>query len=142
MSIHLIKLVVGISDLHGFAEVQARDVVEYNGQPANRIWTRHKPKREEELIERGSVYRVIKNRIQCRQRILGFEYVQHPVKGKMCVIMVAPEIIRTVPTPKRPFQGWRYLKPEDAPADLGPFHANEERPPPEMEEDLAALGLL
>ena len=29
-----------------------------------------------------------------------------------------PEVVRTAPQPRRAFQGWRYLRPEDAPRDL------------------------
>ena len=36
-----------------------------------------------------------------------------------CEITLDPEVIRTVPTPRRAFQGWRYLPLADAPADLG-----------------------
>ena len=32
--------------------------------------------------------------------------------------MFDPELVPVEPTPKRAFQGWRYLKPEDAPIDL------------------------
>jgi len=142
MSIHMIKLVVGCEDLEHFAQIQRRDVLPYEGAMANPVWTRHRPKRADELLEHGSIYRVIKNRIQCRQKIVGFEETDHPVKGKMCLIMVEPEIIKTVSTPKRPFQGWRYLKPADAPADVGAFNLDEEEPPAEMVEDLKAAGLL
>lgn len=42
---------------------------------------------------------------------------------------MSPEVIRTSPSPKRPFQGWRYLKPEDAPRDLsGPGEGGEGLP--------------
>lgn len=142
MSIHLIKLVVGVDSLHDFSEIHQKNLVDYQGGKAGRVWTRHRPRREDELLEGGSIYRVIKNRIQCRQRIIGFEEIQHEEKGKMCLIMVAPEIIRTVPRAKRPFQGWRYLESAAAPDDLGTFHANEDRPPAEMEEDLTKAGLL
>ena len=36
----------------------------------------------------------------------------------MCRIHLDPELVRTKPRKKRPFQGWRYLEPGDAPADL------------------------
>ena len=72
MSIHLIKLVVGIGELEDFAVHQREDVVEYEGGLANTVWTRHRPKRSDELLDGGSIYRVMKNRIRCRQRIIGF----------------------------------------------------------------------
>lgn len=143
MSVHLIKLVVGLPDLESFAAHRARTVVDYEGRPANTIWTRHRPKRSEELLDGGSAYRVIKNRIVCHQRIIGFEKAQDPVKGTMCLILVEPEIIQTVAEPKRPFQGWRYLKPSDVPKDIGVFDgAGDDMPPEEMAEALRDAGLL
>jgi len=41
----------------------------------------------------------------------------------------APQIIPVDPTPKRPFQGWRYLKPAEAPADLDPGKGADDIPP-------------
>lgn len=138
----MIKLVVGVDDLDQFAALQRRDLVPYEGAMANTVWTRHRPKRSDELIDAGSIYRVIKNRIQCRQKIIGFEEAEDPIKGKMCVIMCEPMIIKTVSTPKRPFQGWRYLKPSDIPKDIGEYDSAEDAPPEEMAEELIAAGLL
>jgi hypothetical protein len=142
MSIHIIKLVVGIDDLPEFAEYQKSSVVDYHGQPATAVWTRHKPKREGELLDGGSLYRVIKNRILVRQRILGFESAEHPIKGTMCLVMVSAEMIRTMPLARRPFQGWRYLEGAAAPPDIGPYIEGEEEPPVDMRQDLGAAGLL
>ena len=142
MGIHLIKLVVGLDNLDDFAEWQRKTRMEYEGRQANAIWTRHRPKRADELLNGGSAYRVMKNRILCRQRIIGFEEGHDPVKGKMCLIMVEPEIIQTLSKPKRPFQGWRYLKLEQAPRDKGVFLPGSDRPDPEMERELRSAGLL
>ena len=51
-----------------------------------------------------------------------------------------PALVRTRPVPKRPFQGWRYLKPEDAPADLS--GSADGTLPVELESELSELGLL
>lgn len=142
MTVHLIKLVVGVSDLAHFAELQERYTVDYNGGRAVPVRTRHKPRREDELLQGGSLYRVIKNRIQCRQRIVGLEVVEDEQGGRFCQIMVDPEIILTSPVAKRAFQGWRYLEVSAAPSDRGPLHANEDLPPAEMEEELRKLGLI
>lgn len=138
----MVKLVVGATDLDHFADWQRSSLVPYEGAMANMVWTRHRPKRSDELLDGGSIYRVVKNRIVCRQRIIGFEEAIDPIKGKMCLIMTEPVIIKTVSTPKRPFQGWRYLQPADAPQDIGEYNPNEEAPPEEMAEELAAAGLL
>ncbi|MCV6602827.1 MAG: DUF1489 domain-containing protein, partial [Cohaesibacter sp.] len=43
--------------------------------------------------------------------------------------------------PRRAFQGWRYLKIEDAPADLGALEGTGDLPPA-FRQELADLGLL
>lgn len=145
MTIHMIKLVVGVDDLDHFLEIQKNCVEDYNGTPANAVRTRFKPKRADEILETGgSIYRVIKNRIQCRQKILGFEMMETKDKGTQCLIMVDHPIIQTISKPKRPFQGWRYLEPAAAPRDRGVYLGDGEREeiPLEMEEELKEAGLL
>ena len=60
-------------------------------------------------------------------------------------LLVAPALIATVWRPWRPFQGWRYLLPGDAPPDRDAVA--EEEPegapmPARMAAELRALGLL
>ena len=143
MTIHLIKLVVGAEDMPHFLEIQRRYEIPYDGSRAIPVRTRFKPKRDTEVLTGGSLYRVIKNRIQCRQEILGFEEIEDKDKGTQCLIMVSPVIIKTVSTPFRPFQGWRYLDPAKAPADRGEYKgAENDDIPPEMEAELKNLGLI
>jgi len=49
--------------------------------------------------------------------------------------------VPVVPTQRGPFQGWRYLKPDEAPADLE-RGADGELPPDEMLKELRSLGLI
>jgi len=107
----MIKLVVGCDTVD--------DLLEWRkGQPGPWILrTRQTPKRAEELIDGGSIYRVFKGQILCRQRILAVETVGEGQAAR-CEITLDPEIVYTAPAPRRPFQGWRYLKAEEAPADL------------------------
>ena len=145
MNIHMIKLVVGVESLDEYARIIQGHLVDYEGQMVNPVWTRHKPKHAEELVRDGaSIYRVIKNRIQCRQKILGFEMVESSDKGTQCLIMVEPQIIQTISTPKRPFQGWRYFEPAAVPRDRGVYLGGGQREeiPAELEEELQAAGLL
>jgi len=144
MALHLIKLVVGVEDLDHFLEIQRNSIVDYDGQPANTVWTRFKPKRAAEVLDGGSIYRVIKNKIQCRQRVLGFEKVETKEKGTQCLIMVEPHIIQTISTPKRPFQGWRYFELAAVPRDRGLYLGDGQRDevPRDMEDDLRDAGLL
>ena len=140
----MIKLVVGVEDLDHLLEIQAQSHVEYEGKQAFGVRTRFRPKRFEELMAGGSLYRVIKNRIQCRQRILGFETIETAEKGSQCLIMVDSSIIQTIYKPKRPFQGWRYLEPSAVPKDRGVYLGNGERTeiPVDMEDELREAGLL
>ena len=46
-----------------------------------------------------------------------------------------------VPTQRGPFQGWRYLAPDAAPADLE-TGADGELPPDKMLKELRSLGLI
>ena len=139
----MIKLVVGVEDLEHFFQVQDQKV-DYNGAPANAVKTRYKPKREAEVLDGGSLYRVIKNKICCRQKIIGFDTYESEEKGTQTLIMVEPTIIQTISTPKRPFQGWRYLEPAAAPRDRGVYLGDGQREeiPMDMEDELREAGLL
>jgi hypothetical protein len=46
--------------------------------------------------------------------------------------------VRTAPQPRRAFQGWRYLDPKDAPADLA--KRSKSSLPEELQRQLIALG--
>lgn len=143
MGIHIIKLVVECDTLEEYAERCREEIVDYHGQPAIVCWTRFMPKRADEILQSGgSIYRVIKNRIVCRMKILGFEMAEVEGKGTMCMIMMSPRIIQTMSKPRRPFQGWRYLEPAKAPGDKGVFTAAEEEIPADIEDGLREAGLL
>jgi len=145
MAVHIIKLVVGVDDLEDFYQFQQAYAFDYHGTPANACNTRYKPKQADEILTTGgSLYRVIKNRIVCRQKILGFEAIEAPDKGSQCAIITEFPFVQTYVKPKRPFQGWRYLKPSDTPKDRGIYLGGGEREeiPPEMEEELKEAGLL
>lgn len=145
MTLNMIKLIVGCDTLDKYAAWQEQEVVDYYGQPAVPCWTRFMPKRSDEILKsEGSLYRVMKSRIVCRSKILGFEMVETKSHGKRCMIMQDPEIILTVNKPHRPFQGWRYFEGPKAPADRGVSVMGEsnEEPPEELGDDLKAAGLL
>jgi hypothetical protein len=124
MALHLIKLVVGVETADQL-ESYGRRLVAQDG-----VWTvrtRNTPVRAEELVAAGSLYRVIKGVIVCRQRILSIETVGEGRESR-CAIAVEPTLIPVTPTPKRPFQGWRYLKGEEAPGDLDAGGAADDVP--------------
>jgi hypothetical protein len=145
MTVHLIKLGVGVHDLHHFAERQKQSYVPYNETLAFPVWTRRAPTRAEELIKGGSLYWVIKNKILARQTILGVEKIVDEENGSHCLIMLDIEIMRVRPFARKPFQGWRYLKGSDVPVDFGVYMLEsdeQEDVDPEMEKELFDLGLI
>jgi hypothetical protein len=135
MPLHLIKLCVGCDTVAELAEWHA---AERAGQP----WilrTRQTPKRAAELVEGGSVFRVFKGQVLCRQRILAVDTVGEG-PAKRCEITLDPQIMLVAPLPRRPFQGWRYFEDKDAPQDLG-RHGEAASAPQELVGKLRELGL-
>ena len=118
--LHLIKLCVGVDSVEELeawrAERRARGLGRPDGLNYHR--TRMTPKRAAEIAGQGSLYWVIGGEIRGRQKIAGFEAAVREDGAPCCLILMEPGVIRTLPQPRQPFQGWRYLKPEDAPADL------------------------
>ena len=109
----MIKLCVGASSVEDLIEWQRTR--EPNGPWIMR--TRMTPKRADELTAGGSLFRVFKGVILCRQAILEVNTVGQGVTAR-CEVTLDPNPVRVTPTPRRAFQGWRYLEPKDAPADL------------------------
>ena len=99
------------------------------------------PRREAEILPGGSLYWVIKGMVLCRQPIASLEAVTGSDGIERCRIVFKPKIILVRPTPRRAFQGWRYLAAEDCPPDL-PKREASAAIPPQMRKDLAELGLL
>ena len=130
MGLHLIKLCVGVSEVD-WLERRAQ-----SGQPLI-VHTRMTPKRAAEIEDGGSLYWVIKGVVACRQPILDIRTLGEG-KTSRCEITLEPRVIRTAPLGRRPFQGWRYLEPKDAPADLTTADAGDM--PPELVEQLRELG--
>ena len=100
------------------------------------------PRRREKLLDGGSIYWVIKGRILARQRLLGIEAVVDKVGRADNHLILGKKLVRTVPRAHRPFQGWRYLAPEDAPMDLDAVGGGLSDIPAEMAAELHELGLL
>ena len=51
------------------------------------------------------------------------------------------DLIKVIPTPMRPFQGWRYYMEEDIPPDLNINDDGSEEIPDEVNSELIKLGL-
>lgn len=137
--LHMIKLSVGSESIETQAAWQA-ELLAKTGRlrHVTRMW----PRREAELLEGGSIFWVIKGVVQSCQRIEALEEVIGDDGIRRCAIVLAPQLYHTHPQPRRPFQGWRYLKPEDAPEFARPYTEGEETLPPALQAELAALGIL
>jgi hypothetical protein len=112
MPLNLIKLCVGsdtVEDLLAWRREQSGPWI---------LRTRQTPKRAAELVAGGSIYRVFKGLVLCRQGILDVATVGEGQAAR-CEITLDPQVVLTAPQPRRPFQGWRYLEAKDAPEDLG-----------------------
>lgn len=138
--INLIKLCVGVDSVEQLAAFRAaRAAADPGYQPMHvtRMW----PKRADELLNGGSLYWVIKGAVQVRQRVIRLQEVIGADGIRRCGIVMDPELIRTTSALRRPFQGWRYLKPEDAPADLPQGREDDTPLPDELADALNILGL-
>ncbi len=100
--------------------------------------TRQTPRRAEELLDGGSLYRVYRGQILSRQRMLSLATVGAGPASR-CEVTLSEEVVRTLPTPRRAFQGWRYLSPSDAPPDLETA-GGAPGAPPELVRRLRELG--
>ncbi|MBX7199174.1 MAG: DUF1489 domain-containing protein [Rhodospirillaceae bacterium] len=142
MTVNLIKLCVGIEDIEHLEQVQKKRRNK-DGNCYHR--TRMTPTRGKEIVGQGSMYWVIKGFIQVRQEIVGLSKGKREDGRPACVIELDPKLIPVQITAHRPFQGWRYLKPEAAPPDLkgkGRKAVIDPTMPKEMRLELAKLGLL
>jgi hypothetical protein len=139
--LHLQKLSVGTEGVEDLADWQAtRRAQTDDGLPRHvtRMW----PKREAEVLDGGSIYWVIKGLVLCRQKVLRLDQYTGSDGILRCAIVLDPVLVRVAATPRRPFQGWRYLAPGDAPPDLSAGKAGEEPLPPALSSALAEIGVL
>ncbi len=130
MPLHMIKLGVGVPDVE-WLERRAQ-----GGQPLV-VHTRMTPKRAAEIEDGGSLFWVVKGTIVCRQPVLNIATLGEG-KASRCEITLEPVVVRTAPLGRRPFQGWRYFEPKDAPVDLSAVDAGEA--PEDLVRQLRELG--
>ncbi|MDP6688144.1 MAG: DUF1489 domain-containing protein [Alphaproteobacteria bacterium] len=152
MTVHILKLCVGIDSIEQLAQFQEARRAQYEaaGLPAEHVHrTRHRPRRAAEVLDGGSLYWIIKGFIRARQAIIRLDELYDDERGKRCGLVLGPDLVRTELRARRPHQGWRYLVAKDAPPDLpahmqaGEWDADgHDGPPPEMAAELRALGLL
>jgi hypothetical protein len=143
--IHMIKLCVGVAtleELEGYREERAHWWGADYGEDVHVHRTRTRPKRAAEMEGVSSIYWVISGVIRCRQPILRLAEAIDEQGIPCCDIIMSPDLVRTMPRPKGPFQGWRYLDPRDAPADVDEVGGFAEEGSLELAEELARLGLI
>ncbi|KQT48736.1 lysophospholipase [Aureimonas sp. Leaf454] len=143
MPLHMIKLCVGaesIEDLQFWVRERLEQAAREGRPQEQHHPTRMIPKRIDEILEGGSLYWVIKGRVQVRQPILDLRPFVDGQGIKRCHIVLEPRFVPTDPQPRRAFQGWRYLVPEEAPTDLDAEVGSQL--PAAIRNELAELGLL
>ena len=135
--IHLIKLAVGVRDIPHLAAIQAERAV---ALPPLRHRTRHRPKLADEVCDGGSIYWVINRVVSVRQRVTAI-IEDHWEDGARCAgLVLDAALVPVAPRPMKPFQGWRYLKPAEAPPDQAAAEAADL--PPALRLALVRLALL
>ncbi|MFV0302860.1 MAG: DUF1489 family protein [Paracoccus sp. (in: a-proteobacteria)] len=137
-SLNLMKLCVGAESPDDLAQWQAMRFGTGTACHVTRMW----PKREAELLDGGSLYWVFKGMMSARQRLIGLEERIGEDGIRRCALMLDPELIRVAAVPRRPFQGWRYLKGAEAPIDLPRGGTGDSPLPPEIAARLAEMGLI
>jgi hypothetical protein len=146
MTIHIVKLCVGAESIQDLVDWQKSRLAmdrQAGRKPRLVHTTFQSPKRQDEVLDGGSLYWVIKGLIQVRQRIIGFD-TGTKMDGKPCCLLVLdPVLVSLRPVPRRPFQGWRYLPADDVPPDLKSDGSDQiAEMPANVRKELAALGLL
>lgn len=147
MPLNLVKLCVGCHTAEDLAAWQKERLAQMKaaGERNARLFHRtfQRPKREVEILEGGSIYWVMKGVITVRQPIVGFDEGTKNDGRPCCLILLDRKLTPVRPTPRRAFQGWRYLTADDAPPDLDGRTAEVMgEMPAHMRRALAELGLL
>lgn len=135
--LHLIKLCVGAAGVEDLLAWQHARFGTGTAEHVTRMW----PKRAEELLAGGSLYWVFKGAVLARQRLVGLEERRGADGILRCALKLSPDVVRTEAQPRRPFQGWRYLKPADAPRDLPQGREHADPLPRELLDAMSQIGL-
>ncbi|SIS84519.1 DUF1489 family protein [Phaeovulum vinaykumarii] len=135
--LNLLKLCVGAAGPEDLLAWQSAHFRARAPEHVTRMW----PKRGAELLDGGSLYWVFKGMVLARQRLLGLDERRGADGVLRCALVLDPEIVRTRPMPRRPFQGWRYLAAADAPEDLPAGREAEPELPDSLAAELAQMGL-
>ena len=144
MPLHLLKLCVGcdsITDLQEWIEENRAHHRRLGRAYEQTHTTRMVPKRMDELVDGGSLYWVVKGQLACRQALVAVRPFTDGEGIGRCHLVLEPTVIPVEPRPYRPFQGWRYLDPKDAPRDLRRGRTPADDAPPQLLAALAEIGV-
>jgi hypothetical protein len=145
MTVHLIKLCVGVDTVAELAEWQAERLIRL-AREKKKVEHCHRtlqmPRRRDEVLDGGSLYWVIKGFVLVRQRVLDLRPDVKNDGTACCGIVLDTELVATRAHPRRAFQGWRYLDPADTPEDAKGFAESADDMPRAMREDLRELRLI
>lgn len=140
MTVNLVKMCVGVDEIDQLRHWQAKRLKSAADKKLRHV-TRNRPKREDELLDGGSIYWVIKGQIRVRQRVIGLEDRVKEDGKPACGLVLDPDLVATELKAMRPMQGWRYLETKDAPRDLRKGDELGDMPP-KLIAELRALGIL
>jgi hypothetical protein len=130
--LHLTKVAYGCTDVDTMrARIEGRAI---DGE--SWVDTRYRPTRFAEVTG-GSLFWIIKHQLVARATILGFVE-----DGDRWRIRLDANVVAVRPRPLRAHQGWRYLKGENAPADLDGEGSDLATMPLPLASELASLGLI
>ncbi len=133
--LHLAKLCVGI-----------REVAQLRRWQSTRMPLQHRtrsmPRRRDEILAGGSLYWVIAGAMVVRQRVVEIDDSTFEDGSRCCALTLDPALVPVVGRPMKPFQGWRYLDPAAAPADLSSDVDIPGELPESLRRELRALCLL
>jgi hypothetical protein len=145
MTVHLIKLCVGVDTVKELADWQSerlKRLKQAGKTPELCHRTLQAPRRRAEVLDGGSLYWVIKGFVLVRQRVLDLRPDVKEDGTVCCGIVLDAKLVTTRAHPRRAFQGWRYLEAADAPKDAKVADGVDDDLPRGMREDLRELRLI
>ena len=100
------------------------------------------PRRAAEITAGGSIYWVVAGAMVVRQRVLQVVEDRWDDGARCAGLVLDPALVQVLGRPVKAFQGWRYLLPEDAPADVAAGAVEDGELPAALRAQLRALCLL
>ena len=145
MTVHLVKLCVGVDTVKAHADWQSerlKRLKRAGKTPELCHRTLQAWRRRAEVLDGGSLYWVIKGFVLVRQRVLDLRPDVKEDGTVCCGIVLDAKLVTTHAHPRRAFQGWRYLEAADAPKDAKVADGADDDLPRGMREDLRELRLI